>query len=108
MALNLVTVLVNTPEIVRATVDIQHHPVARIGILLALLVVGLHLDPFSLERALGPTPLPPLPTADLMEAIRTQLLGEKVGRAREVARGDFDVVNPHPLRVWYPLAREGL
>jgi hypothetical protein len=108
MALYLVPVLIHAAKVVCAPVDIQHDAVAQVGVLLARLIVGLHLDPLGLERTLWLAPLPPLLAADLADAVRAELLDQEVGCLQKVLLRNLDMIDPYPLGVRHPLAREGL
>lgn len=108
MALDLIAVFIDTPKVVAAPVDVKHNTISRVGALLAFIVVGFHFDPLGLERALWLAPLPPLLAANLTDPVRPELLSQEVCRAQQVRLRDLDMVDPDPLRVWDPLAGEGL
>ena len=117
MALHLVAVLVDAAEEVGAAVDVEHDPVATttsaagIGLPLALVVVGPHLNPLRLE--LGATaarlaPLPPFAAPDLADALGPELVVEETGGARQQLLADDGLLDLDPGGMRDPLRGECL
>lgn len=109
MALHLIAVHVDAAKEVCAAVNIEHDPPTGVLVLLPLVVVRPHLDPFGLQRAwVGLPPLPPLAPADLANALWSELGFEQAGGVLELVGRDSYVVDLDPLWVRDPLGREGL
>ena len=109
MSLQLIAVFVDTTEVIGTAMNIEHDPLG-LGIAgrFALVVVGLHLDPFGLQGFPGFAPLPPIAAANLPDAIGTKLLLEKGSGLVELLTGDFDFLDANPLRMGNPLRGESL
>lgn len=108
MPLELVAVLVNAAKIISASVNVQHDASTRLARLLALVVVGPHLDPLGTEGGVWLAPLPPLGAANLADALGSQLLLEEGCGADDLVLRDLDLLDLDPLRMRDPLGREGL
>ena len=60
MSLHLVSMLVHASEEIASTVDVKHDPSAFVVLLLAVIEVTTHLDPFAFENCTSfLAPLPP-------------------------------------------------
>jgi len=87
---------------------IEHNSLSQILVLLPLIIICSHLNPFRLEVALWPSPLPPSFPSDFSYAMRTQLLLYRFRAFFEIFFGYGDFVYFYPVRVGDPLGGKAL
>jgi len=106
--LELIPVLVDASKEICAAVDVQHDALAGFAGFLPFVVVGPHLNPLRLERAVGFAPLPPLSAPNLADAVGSQLLLQRRGSMNQLVLGDLDFFDLDPLGMGNPLRGESL
>ena len=100
--------LINAPEKVSASMDIEHYSLAIFLRLSPLFIVRLRLHPFCLEIAPLSAPLPPFVASNLVDALVAQLCDDCICSIIDCLLGDCDFLYPTPWWVWYPLRGKGL
>lgn len=73
MPLDLVPMLIHTPKIVSATMNVKHDPFAALLRSFPSLVIHSRLDPLSLQTAPSSSPLPPLAASNLVDTLMPEL-----------------------------------
>ncbi len=95
--------LIHTPKKVRPTVHIKHHPLPLVSSLFSFGVIAPHLDPFGLQYATVPAPLPPFISSNLVNPMMSQLGGESIRRLRNWFFWYSNLIYLNPPRVRHPL-----
>lgn len=108
MSLNLIPVLIHTPEIVRATMNVEHYSLTSLLRSLPSLMVGLHLDPLRPQAASIPTPLPPLASSNFIDAFVAQLRNDGLSGTIDSFLRHLHLLCSNPMGAWDPLRCEGL
>jgi len=78
MSLQLVPMLIHATKEVGTTMHIQHDSLALLPTRLPLRVIPPHLNPFSLECAAFPPPLPPFLPPNFVDAMVSQLGDQRI------------------------------
>ena len=108
MSLHLIPMLIHTAKEVCTAMYIQHDSLTLVILLLSLLMVGAHLDPFCLQVASWFSPLPPKPASHVLNPMMSQLLLYGIRCFRDMILGDLDFVDLDPSWIRHPLRRKAL
>ena len=108
ISLKLVSMFVHTTEEVRATVNVEHYALALLLLFRSPVVVRSHLDPFCLQLAIVPSPLPPKLASDVIDTLMSELSYEEIGGFCDLNVWDFHVFRFDPSRARNPLGCESL
>jgi len=78
MSLQLVSMLIYAPKEVGSTMHIQHNSFPILPSRLSFRMIPPHLNPFSLQCAAFPPPLPPILPSHFVDAMVAQLGDERI------------------------------